>query len=252
MGRRFNATEPGGFDAHCYSQESLAALRLGLDAQGFQSYEIDGSRVEDKPSLFQEIEAHVPVVLHTPRRVNYSWDALMDDLWDGLRDKRKAAILWLHADRLLSGNLQLLLDALSCLEELQRSFPLFEDGHRTILRVILLGNGPNFPPFPPPDEEPSAPEVPLAASQARQIQRAIQHRDEPSGEGRPALSTSQRQLVLEVLERLGRKYPAMRFGQLTAFAAFLVRGPSASAVWDVEDEELLRAVEEHLSRHPDT
>jgi hypothetical protein len=59
----------------------------------------------------------------------------------------------------------------------------------------------------------------------------------------------QRKQILSALERLGEKYPAMRFGQLVAFASFLSQGPSNQAVWDVEDEELLNAIEDHLSKH---
>lgn len=59
-----------------------------------------------------------------------------------------------------------------------------------------------------------------------------------------------RQQVLAVMERLGRKYPGMRFGQLVCFAAFLARGPAPEAAWVVTDEELVRAALEHLSGHP--
>ena len=52
------------------------------------------------------------------------------------------------------------------------------------------------------------------------------------------------------LERLGRKYPSMRFGQIVTLAAFLARGPSSKAAWQVTDEEMLRASLEHLAGHP--
>ena len=52
------------------------------------------------------------------------------------------------------------------------------------------------------------------------------------------------------MERLGRKYPSMRFGQLVCLSAFLARGPSNLAVWEASDEELLNAALQHLSGHP--
>ena len=71
--------------------------------------------------------------------------------------------------------------------------------------------------------------------------------------GRPAGSNvedSLRKQVLSGLERLGRKYPAMRFGQVVCLAAFLARGPSSKSTWEVTDEELVRATLEHLAGHP--
>jgi len=64
------------------------------------------------------------------------------------------------------------------------------------------------------------------------------------------MDESLRKQVMISLERLGRKYPAMRFGQLVCFASLLARGPSAKAAWRVTDEELLRAALEHLAGHP--
>lgn len=61
---------------------------------------------------------------------------------------------------------------------------------------------------------------------------------------------SLRKQVLSVLERLGRKYPSMRLGQIVCFAAFLARGPASKSAWEVTDEEMLRAALEHLAGHP--
>ena len=61
---------------------------------------------------------------------------------------------------------------------------------------------------------------------------------------------SLRKQVLMAIERLGRKYPSMRLGQIVSFAAFLARGPSSKAAWEVTDEEVLRAALEHLAGHP--
>ena len=61
---------------------------------------------------------------------------------------------------------------------------------------------------------------------------------------------SLRKQVIAAFERLGRKYPAMRFGQLICFAAFLARGPSSKSAWEVTDDELLRATLDHLAGHP--
>jgi hypothetical protein len=53
--------------------------------------------------------------------------------------------------------------------------------------------------------------------------------------------------ILSELGHLGKRYPAMRFGQLVAFVAFLSKGPTQSAVWDVEDAEFLENTKQHLA-----
>ncbi len=40
--------------------------------------------------------------------------------------------------------------------------------------------------------------------------------------------------------------PDVRFGQLIANLAVIMRGPNPEAVWDGEDEELLEAVRSHI------
>ena len=48
---------------------------------------------------------------------------------------------------------------------------------------------------------------------------------------------SQRQEVLRVLEELSEHCPEYRFGQMIANLAFLARGNSERAIWNLEDEE---------------
>jgi len=66
------------------------------------------------------------------------------------------------------------------------------------------------------------------------------------------MSDSQRAELLSRLGDLSRACPEMRFGQLIANLAVVARGTEPGAVWEMEDEELLAAVnwqlEELLSR----
>jgi hypothetical protein len=59
-----------------------------------------------------------------------------------------------------------------------------------------------------------------------------------------ALDVSQR--ISRALEQLRKVYPDWRYGQMVANVSMWARGPSVESVWDVEDEEFLRAIEEHL------
>ena len=57
------------------------------------------------------------------------------------------------------------------------------------------------------------------------------------------MTSDERQLLLQALEKLCDKYPHWRFGQLVANVA----GWTDQEVWDVEDHQLLEAVQAHLS-----
>ena len=53
--------------------------------------------------------------------------------------------------------------------------------------------------------------------------------------------------MIEVVRRLRQLHPEWRVGQLVANIAIAARGPTESAVWDVEDSEFMTAAEEHLN-----
>ncbi len=56
------------------------------------------------------------------------------------------------------------------------------------------------------------------------------------------MSSSARVDLLSRLGELSRACPEMRFGQLIANLAVVARGTEPGAVWEMEDEELLAAV----------
>uniref|UniRef100_A0A7C2NTC0 Uncharacterized protein n=1 Tax=Schlesneria paludicola TaxID=360056 RepID=A0A7C2NTC0_9PLAN len=56
-----------------------------------------------------------------------------------------------------------------------------------------------------------------------------------------------RQQLIEKLLELSELAPDYRFGQMICNLAHVGRGPEASAVWDIEDAELLDAAKEHLA-----
>lgn len=67
------------------------------------------------------------------------------------------------------------------------------------------------------------------------------------------MTSPMRHEVLQVLAELSEVMPEVRFGQLLVNLSYLARGPSSDAIWDMEDEELLKAarqcLEEWRSRH---
>jgi hypothetical protein len=60
------------------------------------------------------------------------------------------------------------------------------------------------------------------------------------------ISTS-RQEILRLLVRLSELTPDVRFGQLIANLSYQAVGPTAEAVWDMEDEQLLEAIRQHIT-----
>lgn len=60
------------------------------------------------------------------------------------------------------------------------------------------------------------------------------------------MSTHTRQEILQVLTELSAYCPEVRFGQLIVNLAYLAKGPTNEAIWDVEDAELLDAARQQL------
>jgi hypothetical protein len=73
-----------------------------------------------------------------------------------------------------------------------------------------------------------------------------------ASEGAP-LTNHRRLNLLIALRDCGLRYPQLRFGQMVADLVALAKKPAttqdwAGAIWDIEDEELLDAVQNHLGR----
>jgi hypothetical protein len=54
--------------------------------------------------------------------------------------------------------------------------------------------------------------------------------------------------VVEAISRLLAEYPHWRFGQALSNASMWARGPVENAVDEVTDDELIRAIDDHLKR----
>ncbi len=59
-------------------------------------------------------------------------------------------------------------------------------------------------------------------------------------------NTELKQEILRSLAELVEHCPDVRFGQLIVNLSCIARGPSAEAVWDMEDDELLAATKSHI------
>ena len=58
---------------------------------------------------------------------------------------------------------------------------------------------------------------------------------------------SQRQQILELLARLSDLAPDVRFGQLIANLSYRAVAPTNEAIWDMEDDDLLSAIQGQIA-----
>lgn len=56
-----------------------------------------------------------------------------------------------------------------------------------------------------------------------------------------------RKELLRTFEELSSLCPDVRFGQLVANLSYMAKGPTNEAIWDVDDEELLKAARKQLA-----
>jgi hypothetical protein len=59
--------------------------------------------------------------------------------------------------------------------------------------------------------------------------------------------TPERQEILNLLEQLSALTPDVRFGQLIANLSYMAVAPTVEAIWDMEDQELLTSMRQHLA-----
>jgi len=123
----------------CIASEQLEPVTAALRSDGYTVLVLDGSTVHDGPSFRAAVSRDLLGAV-TPA---LGWDACVDALrnrFDELESTRMA-VLWTHAQRMLSGGLLDLLRACDLLTSVARD--QYESGRTVIIR--LLGDGANFP-----------------------------------------------------------------------------------------------------------
>ena len=60
------------------------------------------------------------------------------------------------------------------------------------------------------------------------------------------MTTSMHDEVFDALRELSELCPDVRLGQLVANLSYLARGMAHESIWDMEDDELLRAARKQL------
>jgi hypothetical protein len=132
---------------HLCSRQMVSMLRSELQKRDFAIYVLDGHSIDDEGSFLRIFARDVPFEVFTPGDLvpPVNWDAFNDCFGSGLgsRPETKVAIIWEGADRMLDGNLPLLVNAVECIGgEADR---LMRFDRPIMLLVCLVGDGPNFP-----------------------------------------------------------------------------------------------------------
>ncbi len=123
---------------------SYPTLQEALALGGFRIVRFDGSGVINRETFFNQARRDLPL---NPPGVRWSWDALSDSLWNGISElgEERVAVVWLHADMLLTRDAGVLFEALEVFRDV--AITLYEPRERRDLVVVLVGTGPSFKPF---------------------------------------------------------------------------------------------------------
>jgi hypothetical protein len=141
-----SASDPGGFTVSCAKTSSLPLLREWLAAQHFGCASMDAGHIHDKVSLLCALGNALKAKGLPEGSAWDNWDGAADYAWQSLTGQRRShfAILILNADALLGNRFSLLVQALELLIEVG-SATVEHQPHRVRLRVVLVGDGPQFP-----------------------------------------------------------------------------------------------------------
>lgn len=119
------------------------SLRTALSARGFELYTIDGSKILDESTFFDEASR----ALGFPAYFGRNWDALIDCLGDfEHRSARRVVIVWKEADQTLAADAQTFLDAVRLFDVVAADLGTHrEDGSEPLqMEMFILGRGKGF------------------------------------------------------------------------------------------------------------
>jgi RNAse (barnase) inhibitor barstar len=118
----------------------IEPLEAALSARDFKVYMIDGSKISDKKTFFNETAQ----TFDFPDYFSYGWDGF-DDCFSEveLGPERKFAIVWQDADQTLSADVQTFLEAVCTFYNFAIGLRTCDkaEGESIQLEVFLVGHG---------------------------------------------------------------------------------------------------------------
>lgn len=130
------------------NQSDLGQLKAALKEWDFQLYELDGKAVRDAESLFEQAGKDWP---HPSYLTPHNWAALADCLWTALVEnpQPRIVLLWAEAHNMLQGGLPALIEGIEVVtSNLKKVAKAHKDPSNIYYRLVVSGEGPNFPPLP--------------------------------------------------------------------------------------------------------
>ncbi|MBN9392629.1 MAG: barstar family protein [Chloroflexi bacterium] len=130
------------------NKSDLARFKDALKELDFQVFELNGEKVRDAESLFEQAARDWP---HPPYLTPDSWPALADCLWTSLVESAhpKVVLLWTEAQNMLDGGLPVLITGIEVVSSNLKNAAKKSkaDPAEVYYRLVISGSGPNFPPF---------------------------------------------------------------------------------------------------------
>jgi RNAse (barnase) inhibitor barstar len=131
----------GGMRVHVAPSALEPRIMETLRAASFKTFLIEGSRISDKGSFFEESAR----AFQFPPSFGRNWDAFIDSLSDVGEGLPRIAVVWKDADGALLSDTQAFLDAVLCFDawaDGASAAPEPEDPAQ--VEVFLLGRAPSF------------------------------------------------------------------------------------------------------------
>ena len=128
----------------CVRAADVSSVRAWLDDAGFARLDLDGAGVTSAAELWAAVAGQLPV---PPAIAPTGWDAFKDAMFEVISTAggEPVALVWLHSEDLVAGDLQDFLVAASVLENLTAELVREHGGLRFV--TFACGEGPGYRAF---------------------------------------------------------------------------------------------------------
>jgi RNAse (barnase) inhibitor barstar len=130
-----------GERVHVVAVGDEARLLAGLAEAGFAVDVVEGRRIRDAGTLYEEVAR----ALALPEHFGMNADALADALGEAWEGAGRRAVVWRDVDETLARDLQCVVDAVRLLAETADAVSAWaDDGAAAQVEIFLVGAGPGF------------------------------------------------------------------------------------------------------------
>lgn len=128
-----------------FAQSKHTELNDLLQKHKVTYWDLDGEKIHNQETLFTQVQTNISPL--NKRKIN-GWDSFKDAIWEMLcvEEGEELAIIWSHADHMLTGGLEALVEATHLIIDNSKGYynSNLQSGQSKLLYLFLLGEGPNF------------------------------------------------------------------------------------------------------------